>query len=111
MAARREAHRPALLGRRVTRLTHQALADRIGEREADVLMDLLPSHDWNDFVRRGDLEQATTTLRLEMQTLRLEMQASESRLSARFHRDMVSQTWILAGTLLAGMSAVAGFLR
>jgi hypothetical protein len=90
---------------------HQALVDSIGEREANVLMDLLPSQDWNAFVRREDLEQASTTLRLEIQTLRLEMQASESRLSATFHRDMVRQTWILAGTLLAGMSALGGLLH
>jgi hypothetical protein len=35
----------------------------------------------------------------------------ESRLTAAFHRDMVRQTWILAGTLLAGLGALGGLLR
>ena len=86
------------------RVLHQALVGSIGEREAGVLMDLLPSQDWDDFVRRGELEHASVTLRLEMR-------AMESRLTASFHRDMVSQTWILAGTLLAGLGALGGLLH
>ena len=83
---------------------HRALVEQIGEREADVLMDLLPARDWDDFVRRGEIENVAASLRLEMQ-------AMESRLTAAFHRDMVRQTWVLAGTLLAGMGALGGLLR
>ena len=97
------------------RVLHQALVERIGEREADVLMDLPPSQDWGDFVRRGELEHVASTLRLEMQgmdsRLRLEMNAMEARLAVGFHRDMVRQTWILAGTLLAGLGALGGLLH
>jgi phytoene dehydrogenase-like protein len=76
----------------------------VSEREADVLMGLLPSHDWDGFVRRGELEHVASTLRLEMQ-------AMESRLTASFHRDTVRQTWILAGTLLAGLGTLGGLLH
>jgi hypothetical protein len=93
------------------RVLHQALVDSIGEREADVLMDLLPSQDWNDFVRRGELEQLGSTLRLEMQAMESRLRLETQRMAAGFHRDMVRQTWILAGTLLAGMGALGGLLH
>lgn len=86
------------------RVLHRALVGSLGQREADVLVDLLPTKEWGDFVRRGELEHASSTLRLEMQ-------AMEARLSTAFHRDMVRQTWVLAGTLLAGLGALGGLLR
>ena len=79
---------------------HAALAGHIGDREADVLMDLLPREGWDDVVRRRDIE-----------ALRLEMQAGEARLSAAFHRDMVRQTWIFAGTVIAAAGTLGGLLR
>jgi len=76
---------------------HQALVDHLGEREADVLMDLLPA---TDVALKSDIEH-----------LRLEMLVMEARLTAGFHRDLIRQTWILAGTLLAGLGALGGLLR
>jgi hypothetical protein len=39
------------------------------------------------------------------------MQAGDARLAVGFHRDMVRQTWILAGTVVAAMSALGAVLH
>lgn len=83
---------------------HEALVGHIGEREAGVLMDLLPRDGWDDVVRQGELDALGGALRLEMQ-------AGEARLSASFHRDMVRQTWIFAGTVIAAAGTLGGLLR
>jgi hypothetical protein len=75
------------------RALHQALVDRIGEQEADVLMELLPPVGWTDVATKRDLE------------------VLEARLTAGFHRDMVRQTWIFVGSMFAGLGAVAAVLR
>jgi len=71
------------------RVLHQALVGRIGELEADTLMELLPPVGWTEIARKQDLE------------------VLELRLRAAFHRDMVRQTWIFVGTMLAGLGALA----
>jgi hypothetical protein len=64
---------------------------------------------------RGEMERSADGLRGELDglgsALRLEMKVSEARLTAAFHRDMVRQTWILAGTVIAAMGAVGGLLH
>ena len=75
------------------RVLHQALVGLIGELEADTLMELLPPAGWTEIARKQDLE-----------TLEL-------RLRAAFHRDMVQQTWIFVGTMLAGLGALAALVH
>ena len=78
---------------RERRVLHQRLAANLGEEPADTLMELLPRVAWSDLATKSDLE------------------VLESRLTAQFHRDMVRQTWILAGTLLAGLGTLGGLLH
>lgn len=64
---------------------------------------------------RGDMQALEGRLHQEIEslgaTLRLEMQAGDARLAVGFHRDMVRQTWILAGTVVAAMSALGAVLH
>jgi hypothetical protein len=75
------------------RALHQALVERIGEQEADVLMEMLPPVGWSDIATKQDLE------------------VLKWQLTAAFHRDMVRQTWIFVGTMLAGLGAVAAVVH
>jgi len=75
------------------RALHQALVHRIGEQEADVLMELLPPVGWADVATKRDLEVLTL------------------QLTANFHRDMVRQTWIFVGSMFAGLGALAAVLH
>jgi hypothetical protein len=107
------------------RVLHQTLAAKLGEREANILMEILPPLDWGDLARQGDIgavrseidavrsEIAAVRAEIDNQgaALRLEMQVMESRLTVGFHRDMVRQTWILAGTLLAGLGGLGSLLH
>jgi hypothetical protein len=79
---------------------HQRLADRIGEREADVLMELLPPVAGDQVATKDDIASSEARLRLEMQLL-------GSNLSASFHRDIVRQTWIVVATIVAAFGAFA----
>jgi hypothetical protein len=110
-----------------------SLSNVLGEEGTDILMGLLPLDGSVDVARRedvaalrGDLDGLGRSLRGDMQalegrlhqeieslgaTLRLEMQAGDARLAVGFHRDMVRQTWILAGTVVAAMSALGAVLH
>ena len=75
------------------RALHRALVDRIGEQEADVLMELLPPVGWANLATKQDLE------------------ILELRLRTGFHRDMVRQTWIFVGSMFAGLGVLSAVLR
>jgi len=75
------------------RALHRALVDRIGEREADVMRELLPPVGWADVATKKDLE------------------ILEARLTVGFHRDMVRQTWIFVASMFAGLGALTAVLH
>ena len=75
------------------RFLYDGLTAGLGADVADALMDHLPPAGWSDLVTKSDLEK------------------SAALLTAAFHRDMVRQTWIFAGTVVAAMGALGGLLR
>jgi hypothetical protein len=74
-------------------------------------MEHLPPTGWGDVARRADIDALDTRIDQRAALLRLELQAMEHRLTAGFHRDMVKQTWILAGMIVTAIGSVAGLLR
>ena len=64
---------------------------------------------------RGEMRGLEGRLRHDVEALgtalRLEMQAGDARLAVGFHRDMVRQTWVLAGTFVAAVSALGALLH
>lgn len=85
------------------RVLHHALVARIGEQEADVLMELLSRAGWSDLATKSDLAALASDLDLKLE-------AVEARLSAGFPQDMVRQTWIFVATTLTSMGLLAGLV-
>ena len=101
---------------------HDRLADVLGEEVAGLVMEHLPPSGWADVATKRDLDQLAVATKRDLDQLAaankadLELATSALRLEMKtmavaFHRDMTRQTWILAGTLLAGLGALGGLLH
>ena len=82
-------------------MLHQRVVDQSGERKADVLMELLPPVGWAEVATKSDLDALSVATKSDLQVL-------EYKLQSGFHRDLIRQTWIFVGTVIAAMGAIAG---
>lgn len=92
-------------------LLRDALLPAIGEEAVEVLMDHLPPGGWGDLARRADLESVRRELELQIEKSASDLRAEIATLGAGFHREMVRQTWVLAGALLSAAGVLGGLLR
>lgn len=88
---------------------YTALLDRLGQRPADVLMDLLPPVGWADVARKSDIDQ----LRTEMDARFDRVDARFLEVNARFDKQDAKIEHILARVVYANLLlaiAVGGFV-
>lgn len=104
------------------RILQQSLIARIGEQEADSLMELLPRVAPADLATNSDLlavKADMLAVKSELQSdllavkseLKSDLQVLRAELTASFHRDMVRQTWIFVASMFAGLGAIGGLLH
>ena len=60
---------------------------------------------------RAEMDTGFAEVRAEMHTGLAEMRADNERLRADFERQLRLMTWTLAGVVLAGLTALAAFLK
>lgn len=63
---------------------YDKMKGQVGKREAQTLMNLLPTMDWNEIATKTDLGNLDTGLRAEMSELRADMNGRFAEIDGRF---------------------------
>ena len=100
---------------------HESLIAQLGESEADSLMEMLPRDGWENLATKPDLHLLRADInvfradvdvfRADVDVFRADVDRKLAQNAAAFHRDMIRQTWILAGTLIAGLGSLGALLH
>ena len=93
---------------------HESRIAQLGESEADPLMEMLPRDGWENLATKPDLHLLRADInvfRADVDVFRADVDRKLAQNAAAFHRDMIRQTWILAGTLIAGLGSLGALLH
>jgi hypothetical protein len=82
---------------------YETAKEKLGEREAKELMELLPPVGWADVATKADVDQLRTELGAEMRTLSADLRAELHQGLASMQRWMVTALIATGGTLFAAL--------